>query len=337
MGTGSEKSARPRRVTAQMVADLAGVSRSAVSRAFTEGGYVEAEKRSRIYAVASEVGYQPNALAAGLQGGRSHLVAVVAGDIRNSHDGEFVVRLCDALNRQGLWPLLIIGGQTQDGITVEDALRFPLDAIIVRGGSMSDSLVQRCGKLGIPMICYGRTLENAEADAVCCQNARGMEMVVAALLAKGRKRYGFIAGPESFHSSDERRKGLLSALARAGLTLEAEAPGGFTVDGGYAAAKQLLENSEEIDAVVCANDASALGALGLLRALGKKVPEDISLTGFDDMEMAGWPMFSLTTVHNPIGPTVDAIVTLMQKRFDAANKANETIHIVPKLQLRDTH
>ncbi len=97
----TDNAVRPRRVTAQMVADLAGVSRSAVSRAFTEGGYVDAEKRNRIFAVAAEVGYQPNALAAGLQGGRSHLVAVVVGAIRNPHDNEFFMRLCDALNQQG--------------------------------------------------------------------------------------------------------------------------------------------------------------------------------------------------------------------------------------------
>ncbi|MEO1398208.1 MAG: LacI family DNA-binding transcriptional regulator, partial [Pseudomonadota bacterium] len=81
-----------------MVADRAGVSRSAVSRAFTTGAYVDAEKRKRILKVAEEIGYQPNALAAGLQGGRSHLVAIFAGDMRSPQDSAFVRDLVAGLN-----------------------------------------------------------------------------------------------------------------------------------------------------------------------------------------------------------------------------------------------
>lgn len=337
MGKDVKDIERPRRVTAQTVADQAGVSRSAVSRAFTKGGYVETEKRSRIYAVAAELGYQPNALAAGLKGGRSLLVAIVAGDVRNAHDREFVFRLCQALNQEGLWPLMITGGRAQEGIAVEDALRFPLDAIIVRGGSMSGDLVDRCGKLGIPMICYGRKMENSEADAVYCRNADGMRLAADLLLAKGRRRFGFIAGLEGFYASDERRRGLLDALEHAGLGFEIECPGDFTVEGGYTAAQRLLDQKPDIDAIVCANDASAIGALGALQRRGLDVPHDISITGFDDTEMARWPMFSLTTVRNPIDPTVGAMIALIKERFSSPNRPNETIIIEPELRLRDTH
>lgn len=208
-------------------------------------------------------------------------------------------------------------------------MRFPLDAIAVRG-SMSDALVQRCRKLGIQMICYGRSLKNAEADTVCCQNTAGMQMIVEALLARDRRRFAFIAGPAGFHSSDDRRTGLVDVLDAAALELAAEMNGHFTVEGGFEAAKQLIQTDGTIDAIVCANDASAIGALGHIQALGMSVPDDISVTGFDDTELAGWPMFPLTTVRNPIGSTIDAIVTLMQKRFADSNKTNEKIHIPPR-------
>ncbi|NRB04548.1 MAG: LacI family DNA-binding transcriptional regulator [Rhodobacteraceae bacterium] len=329
--------ARSRRVTAQMIADLAGVSRSAVSRAFTKGGYVEAEKRQRIYEVAAEHGYQPNALAASLQGGRSQLVAVVAGDFRNTHDSEFTFKLCTALNKSGLWPLLIASEDEASGITVEDALRFPLDAIVIRGGSMSASLVTRCSKLGIPMICYGRPLGNIEADAVFCQNAAGMRKIVDVLLARGRRNFGFVAGPPGYHSSDERRKGLLDALADAGLALRSEHQGDFNVNDGYAATLRMMDECTDIDAIVCANDASAVGALGALQSLGKNVPNDVSVTGFDDAEMARWPMFSLTTVSNPISPTVEAVVRLIERRLSDLGASSQTLEIVPEVQLRQTH
>ena len=100
---------RPRRVTAQAVADAAGVSRSAVSRAFTPGAYLDSEKRIKIMHMADRMGYQPNALAAGLKGGRSHLVAVFVGNKRSTYDSEFVNRLVGQLNALNKWPILIDG------------------------------------------------------------------------------------------------------------------------------------------------------------------------------------------------------------------------------------
>ncbi|WP_171133229.1 MULTISPECIES: LacI family DNA-binding transcriptional regulator [unclassified Ruegeria] len=337
MAGNSDSPVRPKRVTAQMVADLAGVSRSAVSRALNGGGYVDAQKREQIVKAAAELGYQPNALAATLQGGASRLVAVVAGDIRNLHDSNFVFRLCEGLNRQGFWPLVITGTQTASGITVEDALRFPLDAIVVRGGSMTEALVDRCGKLNIPMICYGRSIENAKADAVCCENAAGTRKATELLLAKGRKKFGFISGPQGFFSSDQRRRGLIETLDQAGLSLSFEHPGDFTVDGGFAAAQAMIASGETIDALICANDASAIGALGALRSCNIDVPSQMSVIGFDDAEMARWPMFALTTVQNPIDLMVETILDLIQRRITAPERPAKTVTVMPEILLRETH
>lgn len=317
-----------------MVADRADVSRSAVSRAFTDGSYLEDSKRRKILKIAAEIGYQPNALAAGLQGGRSRLVAVIEGDIRNAHDTALISRLCSALNANDFWPILVSGSRI-NGDT--DALAFPLDALIVRGGSMSEDLVHRCAKLGIPMICYGRPINELNIDTVYCKNKMGMQLATELLVSKGRRRFGFLGGPGQYYSSEQRRLGMMKALELAELPLQAEAVGDFSVDGGFSAAKDLLAKNPGIDALICANDAMAVGALGAARTLAVAVPEQLSVVGFDGADMADWQITQLTTVRNPLETTVQEIINLLVDRINNPDRESRTIQVDPLLVIRGTH
>ena len=325
-----------RRVTAQMVADAAGVSRSAVSRAFTEGAYLDAEKRRKIKEVASDLGYKPNALAAGLQGGRSHLVAIFVGNMRSPYDTAFVRRLVGQLNARNKWPLLIDGGGEQAKSAVAEVLRYPLDALILRGGSMAEEIVTRCAKVGIPMISSGRLVEAPGVDNVCCRNAEGTRLATAALLERGRRRFALIGGPASFYSSGRRRAGVIETLAEQGLSLVAEEPGDYTVEAGHAATLSLLARTQP-DALICTNDAMAIGALTAARESGLSVPDDLSIVGFDDIEMASWPTFNLSTVRNPIDISVDRIMELLERRLATPMKPAKTVYTDPTLVLRGTH
>lgn len=327
---------RTRRVTAQAVADVVGVSRSAVSRAFIPGAYVDAEKRKKIRKVAAEIGYQPNALAAGLKDGISHLVAIFVGDMRSPYDAAFVRRLVGELNNLNKWPILIDGGGDRTGTATEDVLRYPLDAMIVRGGSMPAELVAQCTKLGVPMISSGRPVDGAGVDNVCCRNADGTYEATRILLAKGRRRFGFVGGPDDFFSAGERRQGVLRALEGAGLTLVAEASGDFTVEGGHAAVDSAFLK-QDLDALICANDAMAIGALSAARELGVDVPADLSIVGFDDIELTKWPMFNLSTVRNPLDASVTEIIGLLERRLRDPNKESETVFVDPKFIPRGTH
>ncbi|WP_170334692.1 LacI family DNA-binding transcriptional regulator [Ruegeria arenilitoris] len=333
----NEDSPKHRRVTAQTVADMVGVSRSAVSRAFTPGAYVDAQKRKRIHAVAAELGYQPNALAAGLQGGRSRLVAIFVGNMRSAYDTAFVSRLVGKLNGMKRWPILIDGSDNNSRSAIEDVLRYPLDALIVRGGSMSAEMVGQCTKLGIPMISSGRPIDAPGVDNVCCRNAEGTMMMTRMLLENGRRRFGFIAGPQDFYSSGERRNGVVSALEEAGLELEAEVQGDYTVEGGYQSASEILKRAPRIDALICANDATAFGALSATQDNGLDIPGDISVVGFDDVSMASWPQMCLTTVRNPINASVDETIALLEHRLTNPGRASQTVFVDPEIVLRKTH
>lgn len=201
---------------------------------------------------------------------------------------------------------------------------------------MPGALVEQCSKFGVPMISSGRIVEAAGIDNVCCKNAEGMTLATRVLLDKGRTGFGFIAGAAEFGSSDDRRAGVVNTLAAAGLSLIAEEVGDFTVGAGYDAAQKLLrENS--LDALICANDASAIGALTAARELGVDVPETLSIVGFDDIEMAGWPAFNLSTINNPIDLSVEHVITLLEKRLAEPAKASETLLIEPFFVPRGTH
>jgi DNA-binding LacI/PurR family transcriptional regulator len=156
------------------------------------------------------------------------------------------------------------------------------------------------------------------------------------LIDRGRRRFGLINGPPSFASSHGRRDGVIDALAAAGLDCHSEEVGAFTVQSGYDAVRRMSGVSE-LDALICANDAMAIGALSALQNLGRSVPTDISVIGFDDIAMAGWPAFGLTTLRNPIDALVRSVVGLVQRRGETPEKPDETIYLSVDLVLRCTH
>lgn len=208
--------------------------------------------------------------------------------------------------------------------------------MILRSGSLSADISEACGKLGIPVIASGRILEADGVDNVCCRNRAGMAKGVELLLAKGRRNFGFVGGPKSFAASVDRRAGVVETLKAAGLALRAEETGAFTVQSGYDATLRL-KDVQSLDALICANDAMAIGALSALRDQGRSVPQNISVIGFNDIEMARWPSIELTTLRNPIDALVDAVLDLLERRANHPSKEPEMIWLDAEVILRATH
>ncbi len=318
------------------MADVAGVSRSAVSRAFTEGAYIDAKKRALILKAASELGYQPNALAAGLKGRQSNLVAIFLGDMPNAYDKDVATRLALGLNAAGKWPIMVGGSDDVARHAIENVLRYPLDAMILRSGSLAEDIALSCTKLGVPLISSGRIIDLPGIDSICVRNADGTQAITELLLAGGRKRFGYIGGPPEFWSSAERRTGVVTALEAAGLGLRAEEGGDFSVSSGYEAARRLMGRGM-FDAMVCANDAMAIGAMIYLREIGIRIPDDVALTGFDNIDMASWASYGLTTVNNPIVEMVDSVTSILERRALDPGKPDEVIWLDAAVVKRSSH
>ncbi|SNY90033.1 DNA-binding transcriptional regulator, LacI/PurR family [Cohaesibacter sp. ES.047] len=329
---------RSKRVTASEVAKAAGVSRPAVSRAFTPGAYLDNAKRELILETAMQLGYRPNALAASLHGTSTNLVGVVAGDLNNHYDSEFIARLVAQLNAANKWPIVLGGGdRSVSKHAILSLLNYPLDALIIRGGSIPSSLISDCEKLSIPLLFSGHVVNAPYTDCICCRNGVGTSMAVELLVGRGRTAFGFIGGPKTRTSSNERLSGLSDRLAEFGLELQGVEHSDYTYEGGREALTRMIDQ-QPLDAIICANDAMALGALSAAQSeLELRVPEDLSIIGFDDILMASWPDFNLTTIRNPLETTVSEILRLLEERLDNPEKPGEICMLDPILLERGTH
>lgn len=323
------------RVTAEDVARIAGVSRSAVSRAFTDGASVAPETRAHIQAIALQLGYRPNLIARGLTGGRTGLVAVVIGSVSGPFESFLLDHLSAAIRDAGLLPLLL--SQSDRNLadrSVDEALRYQVDGAIVAAGSISADLAGRCAKVGVPLLMIGRLVDGI--DAVLCDNAMGVEGLVARLVAQGRRRLAWIGGFAETFSERERSEVFQSALAARGLQPAGLGRGTYTVESGLAQALALLTGPEPPDAILCGNDAMAIGALAAARRLKIDVPDALAVTGFDDIPAAGWDMVRLTTARTPVPAMAAAAVARLSERIAAPDLPPEMIRISPELCLRDT-
>lgn len=328
-----------RRVTANDVARLAGVSRSAVSRTYTPGASVAQDKRERILAVAEHLGYRPNSLAAGLKNNSSNLVAIVTGNLSNHYDSAITANLVKRLSDIGKWAVVL--GDTSGDINnheILEVLTYPLDAMIVRAGSINEDTAEKCMKLNVPLILLGRSRPMAGVDCIGCDNTKGAHIAVSELLRTGRNKIGYIGGLKKFTSERERHEGFIKALSDAEMAPFALEWADFSFQGGYEVAMHIIQRTEKPDALFCCNDIMAIGALNAARnTLGIKVPDDLAIIGFDDIPMASWPCFDLTTIRNSISDSVDGIMDILEVRFSDPSHSEILKQIEPMLIQRSTH
>jgi DNA-binding LacI/PurR family transcriptional regulator len=333
-------SKRLKRATAQDVADLAGVSRFTVKRAFSKDAYIAEDKRTRVLEAAQSLGYRPNAMARSLKSQSSSLVGIVSGALDNEYDAHVTNHLVRLLVAAGKWP--VVFGGSSDGIRqgkMLDILEFPLAALIIRAGSVDAAVAEQCVKMGVPAIAAGRSLNvDGPGDSICCDNIRGATLAANCLADRGRKRIGYIGGPEQLTSSQERQQGFTQRCATLGLELVAQTHSDFTFDGGAKATGELLQNHPQIDGLFCANDAMAIGALSMARTqFGRDVPKDLSIIGFDDIAMARWPLIQLTTIQNPAETVAERIMNQLTRRLSNPEAKPSQIRYTPQIALRATH
>jgi len=325
-----------RRVTALDVAKLANVSRSAVSRAFTDGAYIDVDKKTRILEAAEELGYRPNALAASLQGAGSNLVAIFVGETPNHYDKEVATALINGLNTAGKWPIVVGGSGETAKSAIQNVLRYPLESMILRSGSLGADVVSSCLKLGIPVISSGRIVDGPNVDNICVRNREAMAAMTQHLINQGRRKFAYLSGPDAYWSTGERFGGFKETLGTLGIEPVLRLYGDYSVMSGFNAMREC-PNLTKIDALVCANDAMAIGALMYLEGQGVSVPDEIAVTGFDDISMAEWPGFGLTTLHNPIEPLVEGTIALLLAREADPDREGETKWLDAEMVLRSTH
>lgn len=302
-------------VSAQDVAREAGVSQSAVSRAFTPGSSLAADKRARIISTAERLGYRPNPLARSLLHGRSNIVGVGVGDLANPFFVQTLQLLSDALSAANLRLMLFPASNEP---SLQEVLDYRIDALVLLSVSLTSRLAAECRRAGVPIVLYNRTTDQGDASCVVGDNRTGARIIAAHLLAGGHRNMAFMAGSSQASTSIEREDGFAGYLAEQGCPPPLRECGDFSFEGAMAATRRLLVRADRPDAIFCANDTMALGALTVARTeFGLDVGREISIVGYDDVPMAAWPCFSLTTYSQPanwmVAQTIKQIQTLRKR------------------------
>jgi LacI family transcriptional regulator len=289
-------------VTLDMVAQLAGVSPSTVSRILNGTAVVSDDKKSAVDTAIAQLGFVPNPVARGLAGGRTFSIGVITQAIDSPFYGAALRGIEDVLDPAGYSPLFVSGHWDADKeARCIDVLRSRrVDGIIVLTGRLSDQALKTCAK-ALPVVVTGRTLKAPGLFALNFDNFEGGKLATQHLIGLGHKQIAFIAGAPGHPDSEERMRGYQAALASANIAYNPAltVSGEYHEGSGLDAMNLLLKGSLPFTAIFVANDQMAMGAaLGLYRN-GKRVPEDVSLVGFDDLPMSSYATPPLSTVHHP--------------------------------------
>jgi len=294
------------------VAKLAGVSQSAVSRAFTPGASVAEATREKILKAAQELGYQPNLMARSLATRQSNIVALAISHLENPFYAQVVRELSDRLRETGRHILLFsTPPDEQVDPALEGVLSYQVDAIVLTATMASLELALQCQKAGVPIVQINRESKIPGISTVRGQNRRAGELVADFLVAGGHKRFGFIGGTEHSGTSRIRQDGFAEKLKSHGFETQI-AYGDYTFEDAAVAARSLLGSASPPDALFCASDYMAFAALDVAkREFGLKVPDQLSVVGFDDVPEAAHAAYELTTFSQPAGALVAEAIKII--------------------------
>jgi DNA-binding LacI/PurR family transcriptional regulator len=316
-------------VTLKDVALKAGVSRSAVSRTFTDGASVSAKMRQKVERAARELGYHPNALASSLTTGRTKLIGLISNNFHNPIFLEVFDLFTRGLQDRGLRPLLVnLTDETEPEKSVRMVRQYSVDGVIVASSTLSPDFANAFKKAGIPVVhSFGRHTTSPKVHVVGIDNVECGRMAARELIACGYTNVGFLGGPESATSTQDRYTGFTTEVARhSGIKLRYSFAKAYSFDAGRDEMERLLDDSSKsamAQAYFCGDDVLTIGALSALQHAGKKVPADIGLIGLNDMEMARWENIDLTTIHQPIAQIVSSSIELVVSMLEEPDRYPE--------------
>lgn len=324
----NDKQAAQGYVNAQQVAQLAGVSRSAVSRAFTPGASIAAETRDKVVEAAAKLGYQVNDLARGLLANRSRLVGLVVTKPELGFRAHLVAALSRALIQRGNIPFLINTGNSEAEIQAAQMALFGYraEATIILSGSPPASFVELARQNGQPLVMLGRS--EPDCDHVRIDNKGAAQKAASLFVERGFKRLALAGSASGTPSIVERECAFVDEARRLGASVQIARGGESDYGGGQQAAAILLGGTEKPQAVFCVNDLIALGLLDAARSKhGLDVPRDLSVIGFDDIPEASWDAYRLTTFRQDPDEMAARAIGQLDRRLENPGASPSTVQL----------
>lgn len=308
-----------KQLTMEKIGQMAGVSRATVSRVINNNPKVKPELKERVLNVIAKTGFQPNLAARSLVSQRSNVIGlVIPRQVQSLFTDPYFPKLIQgvtqACNAQGYTLALFLFHNQEDERVLYPRILNPsmIDGVILTSSELKTPLIPKFVNNNMPFIVVGTVLDYPQANFVTVDNQNSSQKAVKHLIQQGRKRIATITGSFNTSVGLERYRGYQKALQDAGFTLDETlvAEGSFTENSGYTAMKALLV--QQPDAVFVASDTMAFGAIRAIKQANLRIPTDIAVVGFDDLDAAAQTDIALTTIRQPINETgVLAVETLL--------------------------
>lgn len=316
---------------------MAGVSQSAVSRVFTPGASASPKTAEKVRRAAAALGYRPNILARSLITGKSRIIGLVVAYLNNQFYPEALEKLSKALQDKGYHVLVFMAANNDEnlGRVLDEILDYQVDGIVAASVALSSDFATRCSQAGVPVVLFNRSQRDDRLSTVTSDNRAGGRKVAEFLVAGGHQRIGYIAGWSGASTQLDREAGFVERLDELGAALAVRTVGAFDEDRARAATREMFDRPDRPDAVFVANDHMAFLAMDVIRSeLGLRVPQDVSVVGYDDVPLASWPAYDLTTVRQSANRMVAETVRTLFEQIENDTTPPQRVEIDGPLIVR---
>ncbi|SDX55947.1 LacI family DNA-binding transcriptional regulator [Paenibacillus sp. CF384] len=318
------------------VAKKSGLSVVTVSRVLNNSSSVRQNNREKVLQAMKELDYHPNASARSLARGKTGIIGLMLTTLHDSFLDAVVKEINDRLAEHGYFLALSISNGYEDTFHRSLFQEDRVDGVILLSPVDEDEYVMELKKKKIPFIMIDNSQRNPSVTSIIVDNFKGGYEATKHLIDLGHTEIAHIAGPDSFLSSRERERGFRFALEEAGLQPYGMERGGFEIPTGYRIAKQWIDEGSLPSAIFASDDYIAVGVLNACMTSGIRIPEDVSLVGFDDQILASEFHPRLTTVRQPSDRIGHAAVELLLNVINEPAKRSVTMQIEPELIVRES-
>ena len=321
--------------TSEDVAQLAGVSQSTVSRVFANSTNVSEKKRKKVIEAAEKLGYHPNAIARSLSTRKTKLIGIVIRNFQNPFYTVALSKFYHHLAKKG-YHLILINAENEliQEKEINQLLHYNVEGVIITDALLSSTETERFSRHNISVVLFNRYVGILKNSAVFCDNYLGGRQIATYLVGMGHQSFAFISGEKKSSTNIDRKRGFEDVLKERGIKKFVVRNGEYRYESGFKLAQELLSGPEKIDCIFCANDIIAIGAMEGIREMGLRIPEDISIAGCDNIYIANWPSFSLTTWGYSTEEMVEETVKILLDEIDGNSKGPKTVVVKGSLVIR---
>jgi LacI family transcriptional regulator len=325
-------------ITSHDVARLAGVSQPTVSRALRDQRGVSETTRAKVRAAAKELGYVSNQAGRALSTRATGRVGVVSAELGNPFYPALLEPLHDALDEHG-YRMILVTDRGDLPVEVEPLIDGSLDGVVLTTCTRDSPLPEELRRRGLPYVMLNRVVPGVNSDSCTTDNAAGSRLVADFLIELGHRKIAAIHGPEGTSTGHDRARAFAGRLRQHGLMIPDRwrHRGPFADTTGSTGLRRIFAGADTPTAVFCANDVIALGVLNAAHEIGISIPSDLTVIGMDDIPMAAWPMFGLTTLRTDLRALAHRAAQLLTWRLREPGRPPEHVVLAPELVRRATH